>query len=331
MNNSTPRVLVLGAAGRFGQAAVSAFAAAGWQVLAQARRTPAWPAGVTAVATPLDDVAALAAQAHGASVVVHAINPGYSNAGWRAQVLPLARLGLGVAERLGASFMLPGNVYNFGEGMPALLIEATPERPSTVKGAIRCDLEAELEDHARRGQRVVVLRAGDFFGAGTGSWFDQAIVKSIAKGCIVYPGPLDVPHAWAYLPDLARAFVAAAAARDHLPAFTRLHFAGHTLTGGELLAGLERAAADLGIAPAGTLRRGGIPWPLIRAGGLLVPAWRAIAEMAYLWRVPHALDGSALRRTLGPLPGTDLDSALRQSLQSLGLAATAAPVRPVVA
>ena len=38
-----PTVLVLGAAGRFGAAAVQAFAQAGWRVLAQQRRAPATP------------------------------------------------------------------------------------------------------------------------------------------------------------------------------------------------------------------------------------------------------------------------------------------------
>ena len=37
---SRPTVLVLGANGRFGAAAVNAFAAAGWRVLAQLRRAP---------------------------------------------------------------------------------------------------------------------------------------------------------------------------------------------------------------------------------------------------------------------------------------------------
>ena len=322
--NPTPLVLVLGAGGRLGQAAVSAFAAAGWGVLAQARRAPAsLPLGASALTTPLDDTATLVAKSRGACAVVYAVNPLYT--AWKTQLLPLARLGMDVAERLGATFMLPGNVYNFGEAMPALLTEATPERPSTVKGRIRCDLEAELEARSRSGLRSVVLRAGDFYGVGHGSWFDRLIVKSLAKGKLAYPGPLDVPHAWAYLPDLALAFVAAAG-RSDLPASTRLHFAGHTLTGAELLAALARCAVALGIAPPAGLRHGGMPWPLIRAGGLVVPMWRELAEMEYLWRVPHALDGTALRRTLGPLPATDLDTALRQTLQALGLASGGALV-----
>jgi nucleoside-diphosphate-sugar epimerase len=317
MNTTTasPTVLIVGANGRFGGAATQAFAAAGWAVLAQARRAPpALPGGARHLAIDLADTAALAAAARGASVVVYAVNPPYDR--WATEALPLARLGMDVAQRLGARFMLPGNVYNFGEAMPARLVEDTPQRPSTSRGRIRCAIEDEMAARTTQGLRSTVIRAGDFFGAGTGSWLDQAIVKSLAQGKLVYPGPLDRPHAWAYLPDLARSFVAAAS-RDELPAFARLHFAGHTATGSELLAAIERAAAAFGIAPARGFRHGGLPWPLIRLGALVVPAWRGLAEIAYLWKRPHALDGAAMQRALGPQRGTDLDTAMRDALAAL--------------
>jgi hypothetical protein len=57
---------------------------------------------------------------------------------------------------------------------------------------------------------------------------------------------------------------------------------------------------------------------VIRLGGLVVPMWRELAEMAYLWQVPHALDGAAMQRALGPLQHTDLDTALRRALTALG-------------
>jgi len=44
MRSRSPTALVLGANGRFGQAAVAAFAEAGWRVLAQVRRAPPQPA-----------------------------------------------------------------------------------------------------------------------------------------------------------------------------------------------------------------------------------------------------------------------------------------------
>ncbi len=314
MNPST--VLVLGANGRFGTAVVQAFAAAGWRVLAQVRRAPTTPLprGAEPVEIALDRTAELAARAAGARTVVYGVNPLYTR--WDAEALPLFRHGLDVAERLGATLMLPGNVYNFGEHMPALLSPETPEQPTTTKGRQRVEMEAELHARSARGLNGVVIRAGDFFGSGSGSWLDQAIVKDIGRGKLVYPGPLDRPHAWAYLPDLARAFVAVAA---HAPAgFTRLHFAGHTLTGHQLLAAIEAAAAALGLTPAASFHHGTMPWSLIRTVGVVYPLWRELARMSYLWRVAHALDGRALHSLVGALPATPIVDALRHSLIDLG-------------
>jgi len=315
-------VLVLGANGRLGAAAVRAFAAAGWRVLAQARRQPAsLPVGAMHVGLSVADTAGLAAAASGARAVVHALNPPYTR--WQTEALPLMRQGLAVAQQLGASFMLPGNVYNFGAQMPALLNEHTPQQPTTRKGHIRMQMEAELQAAALQGQRCVVIRAGDFFGGGSGSWMDLVIAKSLRQGKLVYPGPLHLAHAWAYLPDLARAFVAAASRHD-LPAFADLPFAGHTVTGAQMLDALERAAASLALAPARGFKRGGLPWPVLKLAGLVWPMWREIAEMSYLWHVPHALDGAALQRAVGRLPATPLQSALRESLLGLGLVNSAA-------
>lgn len=312
----SPTVLILGANGRFGTAAVRAFAAAGWKVITQGRRPfDNLPAGSRHIGMGLGDPAALAIAAQGATVVVYAVNPPYPL--WATEALPLARLGMEIAERLDAVFMLPGNVYNFGEHMPDRLREDTPQMPTTRKGHIRMLMEREMEDRARQGLRSVVIRAGDFFGCGTGSWIDLVIVKNVAQGKLVYPGPLDRKHAWAYLPDLARRFVAVAAESD-LPPFSRWHFAGYTLTGAELLASIERAALMIGITPRGGFRHGGLPWFLLRIGGLVVPVWRELAEMAYLWQRPHGLIDSRSAAMVTPLPVTPLDVAMRDALLSLG-------------
>ena len=329
LHDSTPAgtrrsVLILGANGRFGAAVAQAFDAAGWRVLAQVRRAaaPGLPAASTLVRAPLADTAALLREAAGASVVVHAVNPAYTR--WDAEALPALRQSLAVARGLRAHAMLPGNVYNFGAQMPALLRADTPHAPTTRKGEIRVAMEAELRRHAEQhGLRATVLRAGDFFGAGSGNWFDLAITKQLGAGKLVYPGPLDVPHAWAYLPDLARAVVAVAAqpADASPPGLRDLPFPGHTLTGAQLLAGIERAAGALGIAPRGGWRHGGMPWGVIRMVGSVYPLWRELARMAYLWRVPHALDGSALAAVPGLAPATPIDDALRASLHALGFGA----------
>ena len=323
-----PTVLILGANGRLGCAVAQAFHAAGWSVLAQVRRevSPLLPAGVTPLRIALPDTDALAAAAARASVIVHAVNPVYTR--WDAEAMPALRSGLALAERLRAHFMLPGNVYNYGADMPPVLTEATLAQPTTRKGEIRVAMEALMADRsAAAAFPASVVRAGDFFGMGTGSWFDQAIVKSMASGKLVYPGPMDVPHAWAYLPDLARAFVRIAS-QPTAPGFHNWHFEGHTLTGAQLLDQVAASATALGIAPARGFRHGGMPWSLMAALGVVVPMWRELARMAYLWRVPHRLDGQRLAALGGAGPvATPVSQAVRESLLSLGFGA-APVVRP---
>ncbi len=308
-------VLILGAAGRIGQVIALAFANAGWQVRAQARKAlPAALQGharVQPVSCDATDVAALTAAAQGASVLVNALNPVYTE--WDRLALPLADAALAVARASGALMMLPGNVYNFGREMPALLTPSTPEIGSTPKARIRIEMERRLAAAASQGVDSLVLRAGDFFGGpGQGTWLDMALLTKIGKGRFVYPGPDDVAHAWAYLPDLAQAFVRVAERRTQLRGHHRLHFAGHTLTGLAMRAALEQVTGQ-------ALRPVGLPWGLIRLAAPFVPMWRELLVMRYLWQRPHALDDAALRALIGSVPQTPLPQALRSALVELGL------------
>src|SRR3954470_13743313 len=139
MSSIPSSVLILGARGRIGLAATRAFAQAGWQVHAQMRpgaRAPAIP-GVRWLALAPEDTAALAAAAHGATVVVHALSPAYTHRAWRAHVLRLTDAAIAVTRDLGATLMLPASVYNFGESMPRVLTEETPQAATTFKGRLR--------------------------------------------------------------------------------------------------------------------------------------------------------------------------------------------------
>ena len=334
-------VLILGARGRFGLATALAFADAGWRVLAQMRpgaQVPAAVQGDHRIQWLVGDVHAPQAMAQAAlalapdvAVVVHALNPVYTNAAWKQEALPMTEAALTLCSMLGATLMLPGNVYNFGAGMPALLREDTPQRAATVKGQIRIGMEALLQ---RSGVRSVVIRAGDFFGSGSGTWFDQAMVKGLAKGVFTYPGGLDVATAWAYLPDLGRCFVQVAQKRAQLPTFAVLHFAGHSITGRqwlELLTPLARGQGWVGADSA--LRYKRLPWTLIRWVSLVRPIWASLVEMRYLWDTPHALDNNRLCGLLGAEPHTPLARAAADALADLGLLAPQAlsPSQPGVA
>jgi len=311
-------VLIIGGNGRLGQALCAAFLAAGWQVHAQVRRQPArLQPGVHWVDVPLAQPRELAETVRAANIVVHAANPLYPQ--WQTQARALIHQTIDTARRLGAVLMFPGNVYNFGKRMPQLLLEDTPQNPTTRKGRIRVEMESDLREAAGSGLRSVVIRAGDFFGGpGRGSWFDLIIAKSLRKGIAVYPGPLRAVHAWAYLPDLARAFVMVAEHQAALPMFEVLHYEGHCVTGTELLESMARSARRQGLLlPNVPLRRRSLPWPLLQMAGLVVPMLREVAEMRYLWSLPHCLSGERLEQLIGRLPLTPLDEAMDQTLKTL--------------
>jgi nucleoside-diphosphate-sugar epimerase len=303
-------VLILGANGRLGRALVRAFAEAGWQVLAQVRRPPASALPqVKWLQQGLDAPAQLAEAARHADVVVHAVNPAYT--AWHTEAVPLLEAGIRTAQALRALLMFPGNVYNFGAQMPPLLQESTPR--------VRLRMEEVLREAARGGLRVAIVRAGDFFGGpGRGAWFDLSLVKALPQGRLVYPGRTDAPHAWAYIPDLARAFERVAAQRASLPVYEVLHFPGHTLDGETLLRAIERAARKTRVLAATTpLRRSTMPWAFLRVGALFVPMLRELVEMRYLWDTPHRLSGERLTQLIGSLPATPLEQALEASLVEL--------------
>jgi nucleoside-diphosphate-sugar epimerase len=313
------KVLILGARGRFGLATARAFADAGWDVVAHMRLGAVAPIshpGIRWVNADLSDTQALATAAKDASVVVHALNPAYTHKAWHAQVLPMMDSAIAVASEMNATLMMPGNIYNFGAGMPAVLREDTPQVAQTVKGQIRIAMEQKLRQSGLRG---IIIRAGDFFGSGTGTWFDAVSVKDIRKGAFTSPGGLNTATAWAYLPDLAQTFVKLANERASLKSFEVFHFKGRSLTAQHWLDGLTPIAREQGwLSANASVKFKRMPWLAIRLGSLFVPSWAALLEMRYLWDTPHQLDNTRLAQLIGQEPHTPLDQALRQSLTDLG-------------
>ena len=117
-------------------------------------------------------------------VVVHAANPpGYRN--WKGLALPMLESSIAAAQAAGARLVLPGTVYNYGPDVLPLVAESAPQRPQTRKGAIRVAMEQRLQQASLTGLRVLILRAGDFFGAhAQNSWFSQGLVKPGRTLCV---------------------------------------------------------------------------------------------------------------------------------------------------
>lgn len=280
------KVLILGARGRFGRAAAEAFWNAGWDVSRFDRSS--------------DD---LEHQARSVDVIVNAWNPPYDR--WADEVPALTARVIEAARLNNATVILPGNVYVFGENAPDRFAADTPHAATNKLGRIRMDMEAAYRDS---GVRTILLRAGDFIDTeASGNWFDRVMIAKVDSGRFVYPGDPDIPHAWAWLPDFARAAVLLADERNGLATFEDIPFPGYTLTGQEL-AGHVGSALGRPIA----LKRMNW-WPL----RITAPFWRMgrhIIEMSYLWRKPHFLDGTRLGELIPEFEPTPPEEALRIAL-----------------
>jgi nucleoside-diphosphate-sugar epimerase len=308
-----PRILVLGAAGQLGRAAAQAFRAAGWSVASLVRGSAesAVAPGTELIEVDARDTAAVVEAARGADVVLHALNVPYTR--WATDAGPLAETAIAAAREAGATLVFPGNLYVYGAGIPAIVDETTPVAPTSRKGEIRAAIEARLRAAAEEeGTRVIILRSGDFFGAGSGSYLDRLLIRDIASGRLTYPGPLNVVHEWAYLPDLAEALRHLVEARAALSPFAQFGFPGHAVTGREMVGAIARACGR-------GFKVSGMPWMMLRLFGTVVPVFRELSEIAYLWSTPHAIDGTRLAAVIGDLPFTPLDRAVSSALLELGI------------
>jgi nucleoside-diphosphate-sugar epimerase len=315
--------LVLGATGGIGGEVARQLIAGGWSVGAMQRDPDklsasakvsglVWHRGDAMSATDV------ATAARGAAVIVHAVNPpGYRN--WGELVLPMLDNTIAAARTNGARIVLPGTVYNFGQDAFPDLHETSPQNPVTVKGRIRVEMEKRLLVAAAGGASVLVVRAGDFFGPkAANNWFSQGLVKpGKTVRVITYPGRRGIGHQWAYLPDVAQTMVQLLEKTEALEKFAVFHMEGHwDADGTQMIAAIRRVAGN----PKIKVRP--MPWWLVRLLSPVVPLFRELSEMRYLWDVPLRMDNNRLKAMLGSEPHTPLDEAVRNTLIGLGCLAS---------
>jgi nucleoside-diphosphate-sugar epimerase len=312
--------LVLGATGGIGGEVARQLLAAGWDVRALKRGAPSAMEqrdGITWIRGDAMNREEVVAAAAGCAVIVHAVNPpGYRR--WAELVLPMLENTIAAATAHDATIVLPGTVYNYGPSAFPVLREDSPQQPQTRKGAIRVELEERLRSATTQGCRVIIVRAGDFFGPRLGnSWFSQGMVKAnIAVTAVNLPGAKDVGHQWSYLPDVARTMVQLVERRDTLEPCASFHMAGHWDADGTQMADAICRAV---------MRRGGaqpklraFPWWVVVLASPFVPTFRELREMRYLWNEPIRMSNARLTAVLGDEPHTPLDEAVEATLEGMG-------------
>ncbi|MQR00640.1 NAD-dependent epimerase/dehydratase family protein [Glaciimonas soli] len=314
------RALVLGATGGIGSEVSRQLRDAGWEVRALKRGLSkdverkdgiTWLRGDALIRQDVMNAA------KNCSVIVHAVNPpGYRQ--WSELVLPMLENTIDAAIAESATIVLPGTVYNFGPDAFPRLTEESPQYPVTRKGAIRVQMEQRLREASTSGARVLIVRAGDFFGPNTGNgWFSQCLIKpGKPVNTISYPGQPDIGHQWAYLPDVARTMVALLQNRSTLDAFAAFHMAGHWDDDGKkMTSAISRVVTR---HTAKHPKTSAFPWWLTILASPFVTTLREMQEMRYLWRTRVQMDNTKLIRVLGFEPHTPWDEAVEAALIGAG-------------
>jgi nucleoside-diphosphate-sugar epimerase len=194
---------------------------------------------------------------------------------------------IAAAEATGARIIQIDNLYMYGPQKGAIR-EDMPLTKRGVKPAVRAEVTRMWQKASAEGRvRWAALRAPDFYGPGV----DRSHLGDVGFGALAKNQtatlvmPPDVPHAFAYVPDIARAALSLLDASDdafgqawHVPC-------APTKTPREIL---ELGAKALGRKP----RIIHVPGPLLAILGVFVTFFREVHEMRFTWNGPYHVDSS---------------------------------------
>ena len=291
------KALVLGASGAFGGQMARALAGAGWEVARYQRGHN------------------MAVAADGCDLIVNGLNPPNYHA-WDRLIPEITTNVLAASRATGARVLVPGNVYPYGR-QPAPWGPETPHAPCSRKGQVRAEMEARYREAVEEGAPpVILLRAGDFMlPEMPGLMMGRVVLALVRKGRVQTLGDPAAIHAWAWLPDMARA-ATEIVALEGLPPYADIPFPGHAFCINDLAAAVERLTGR-------QMRVTAFPTWLFTVTS---PVWelaRELREMLYLNDHPHWLDPAPFRRLLPGFSATPLDQVVAAHLWAGGVAPAA--------
>lgn len=274
--------------GPVGHATVERLTQKGQSIVVLQRTAPTTlPAGAEFRSCDVLDAKQVIAAAGGVEQIVVSVGLPYKGSVWRRQWPRVMTHLVAVGEASGARIVFVDNLYMYGpqreplrEDMPLTQFGAKPRARAE---ATRIWMKACEAGRAK----IAALRAPDFYGPNVGlSMLGETSIGALARGkaasLIVPP---DMPHDYAYVPDIARAVETLLDAPDdaygqawHVPC-------APIRTTRELL---ELAASALDRK----LKLNVFPGPIVRLLGLFVPFLREFPEMRFQWDRPYHVDSS---------------------------------------
>ena len=288
-------------AGPVGTATARLLAERGEQVRIVTRRGsgPQHPA-IERVAADATDAARLTELATGATALYNCASPQYHQ--WQTDWPPLGAALLTAAERSGAVLTVASNLYFYGP-VDGPITDKTPLNATHWKMRLRGDMWREaLARHEAGRIRMTEVRASDYLE--DNSIFSITVAKPLLAGKRAYvPVPVDVPHSWTAIADVARTLVTAATDQRawgkawHVPT-------NPPLTVRQLAARFTEVRG----MPAAKVTA--LPYPVLWTAGLFVTVLRELRTTRYQFAKPFVLDSSLTERTFGLAP-SDLDTVLK--------------------
>jgi len=275
--------------GPVGRATVALLRAQGRSVrVAQRSRPVDLPDGVDFTPCDVLDAASVAKTVAGAGQVAVAVGFEYTAKTWQALWPVAMRNLLDACAAAGARMIFLDNLYMYGP-QSAPLVETMPLADGGGKPGARAAITRMWQADAR--VKVAALRAPDFYGPGVLlSHIGETGLAAIARGKpAMFTFSPDLPHDFAYVPDIGRAMVTLIDAEHdafgqawHMPC-------APTLTTRQILA--------IGAARAGVrLRLRTVPGPLLALVAPFVPFLKELREMRFQWDRPYQVDASKWRR-----------------------------------
>ncbi|HEV7651091.1 MAG TPA: NAD-dependent epimerase [Actinophytocola sp.] len=292
---------VIVGAGPVGTATATLLADRGEQVRVVTRSGsgPEHPA-IERVAADATDAGRLSALAEGAAALYNCANPQYHR--WLTDWPPLAAALLAAAERSGAVLATANNLYGYGPVDGPI----TPDAPLSAthpKLKLRADMWRDaLAAHEAGRIRATEVRASDYVEAN--SIFSIALAKPLRAGKRAYvPVPLDVPHSWSSIADVARTLVTAATS-ERAWGKAWLVPTNPPLTVRRLAA---RFAEVNGLPRVKVTE---VPYAILWSAGVFSPMMRELRTTRYQFTHPFVIDTASTEQAFDLTP-TDLDTALK--------------------
>lgn len=304
MMTTKPHSVILGA-GPMGLAIAHQLAAQNASVTIVTRDGRKIGPGVASRKADLSRAEQTIAACEGADVIYQCAAPPYHQ--WTTGFPALQEVAIVAAGATGGVLVAVENLYGYGRA--GTLTEEMPLEATTRKGAVRAQLSKDLlAAHEAGRAKCVAGRATDFFGpavrmSALGERFWPA---ALSGKTVDWVGDPDTRHSFAFLPDLAAAYVTLGQTPAlwgeawHLPALPAVSVREIC----EMVRPPEATPTKLRQTPS---------W-LLRAVGLFQPAAGEIVEMRYMYDNDFVIDHARFDATVG-VPVSGWDKAMAETVK----------------